>query len=183
MRDPEQTKSRLIEVASKMMADHGVAGLRVDRVASLAKINKRMIYHYFGDKEGLAVKVLEKQLLAITPVLSESEIGALRYFFDQSGTDASLPAPGKGGPAAQESLQAQQRTAVILIRSLLDRWHLFGALEDLPIQALLARLNSLVLGQPTITSQPQGNAAFTSQVQRKERISLRPAVNPIHPPS
>tara|TARA_A100001015_G_scaffold290507_1_gene363604 strand:- start:106 stop:657 length:552 start_codon:yes stop_codon:yes gene_type:complete len=183
MRDPEQTKSRLIEVASKMMADHGVAGLRVDRVASLAKINKRMIYHYFGDKEGLAVKVLEKQLLAITPVLSESEIGTLRYFFDQSGTDASLPAPGKGGPAAQESLQAQQRTAVILIRGLLDRWHLFGALEDLPIQALLARLNSLALGQPTITSQPQGNAAFTSQVQRKERISLRPAVNPIHPPS
>ena len=183
MRDPEQTKSRLIEVASKMMADHGVAGLRVDRVASLAKINKRMIYHYFGDKEGLAVKVLEKQLLAITPVLSESEIGALRYFFDKSGTDASLPASGKGGPAAQESLQAQQRTAVILIRGLLDRWHLFSALEDLPIQALLARLNSLALGQPTITSQPQGNAAFTSQVQRKERISLRPAVNPIHPPS
>ena len=183
MRDPEQTKSRLIEVASKMMADHGVAGLRVDRVASLAKINKRMIYHYFGDKEGLAVKVLEKQLLAITPVLSESEIGALRYFFDQSGTDASLHAPGKGVPAAQESLQAQQRTAVILIRGLLDRWHLFGALEDLPIQDLLVRLNSLALGQPTITSQPQGNAAFTSQVQRKERISLRPAVNPIHPPS
>ena len=166
-----------------MMADHGVAGLRVDRVASLAKINKRMIYHYFGDKEGLAVKVLEKQLLAITPVLSEGEIGALRYFFDQSGTDASLPASGKGGPAAQESLQAQQRTAVILIRGLLDRWHLFGALEDLPIQDLLARLNSLALGQPTITSQPQGNAAFTPQVQRKERISLRPAVNPIHPPS
>ena len=183
MRDPEQTKDRLIEVASKMMADHGVAGLRVYRVASLAKINKRMIYHYFGDKEGLAVKVLEKQLLAVTPVLSESEMGVLRYFFDQSGTDASLPASGKGGPAAQESLQAQQRTAVILIRGLLDRWHLFRALEDLPIQALFARLNSLAIGQPTIPSQPQANAVVTSQVQRKERISLRPTVNPIHPPS
>jgi len=183
MRDPEQTKNRLIEVASKMMADHGVAGLRVDRVASLAKINKRMIYHYFGDKEGLAAKVLEQQLLAITPVLSESEMGVLRYFFDQSGADASLPASGKGGPGAQESLQAQQRTGVILMRGLFDRWHLLGALEDLPIQALLARLNSLALGQPTTPSQPQANAAFTSQVQRKERISLRPTVNPIHPPS
>ena len=183
MRDPEQTKNRLIEVASKMMADHGVAGLRVDRVASLAKVNKRMIYHYFGDKEGLAAKVLEQQLLAIAPVLRESETGVLRYFFDQSGTDASLPASGKGVPAAHQSLQAKQRTAVILIRGLLDRWHLFGALEDLPIQTLLARLNSLALGQPTIPSQPQANAAFTSQVQRKERISLRPTVNPIHPPS
>ena len=183
MRDPEQTKNRLIEVASKMMADHGVAGLRVDRVASLAKVNKRMIYHYFGDKQGLAAKVLEQQLLAIAPVLRESEMGVLRYFFDQSGTDASLPASGKEVPATQKSLQAKQRTAVILIRGLLDRWRLFGAMEDLSIQALLARLNSLALGQPTIPSQPQANAAFTSQVQRKERISLRPTVNPIHPPS
>ena len=110
-------------------------------------------------------------------------MGVLRYFFDQSGTDGSLPASGRGVPAARESLQAKQRTAVILIRGLLDRWRLFGAMEDLPIQALLARLNSLALGQPTITSQPQGNAAFTPQVQRKERISLRPTVNPIHPPS
>ena len=183
MRDPEQTKNRLIEVASKMIADHGVAGLRVDQVASLAKVNKRMIYHYFGGKEGLAAKVLEQQLLAIAPVLRESETGVMQYFFDQSGTDASLPASGKGVPAAQQSLQAKQRAAVILIRGLLDRWHLFGALEDLPIQTLLASLNSLALGQPTIPSQPQANAAFTSQAQRKERISLRPTVNLIHPPS
>ena len=183
MRDPDQTKNRLIEVASKMMADHGVAGLRVDRVASLAKINKRMIYHYFGDKEGLAAKVLEHQLLPITPVLSESEMGGLQYFFDQPGTVASLPVPGTGGAATQKSLQAKQRTAVILIRSLLDQWHLFGALEDLPIQALFARLNSLAIGHLTIPSQPQANAVVTSQVQRKERISLRPTVNPIHPPS
>ena len=183
MRDPEQTKDRLIEVASKMMADHGVAGLRVDRVASLAKINKRMIYHYFGDKEGLAAKVLEQQLLAITPVLSESEISVMRYFFDQPGTDAYLSASGKVGSAAQGSFRSEQRAAVILIRGLLDRWHLLSALEDLPIQALLSHLNSLALGQPTIPSQPQANAASTPQVQLKERIFLRPTVKPVHSPS
>ena len=58
MRNPQQTQRRLIEVASKLMADLGAAGLRVDQVAALAKINKRMIYHYFGDKEGLTAKVL-----------------------------------------------------------------------------------------------------------------------------
>ena len=182
MRDPDQTKNRLIEVASKMMADHGVAGLRVDRVASLAKINKRMIYHYFGDKEGLAAKVLEHQLLTITPVLSESEMGVLQYFFDKAGAVASLPAHGKGGAATQKSLQAKKRTAVILIRGLLDRWHLFDALEDLPVQALFARLNSLALGQPTIPSQPKANAESTSQIQHKERIFLRPTVKPVHSP-
>ena len=45
MRNPQQTKHRLIEVASKLMAELGAAGLRVDQVAALAKINKRMIYH------------------------------------------------------------------------------------------------------------------------------------------
>ena len=65
-------------------------------------------------------------------------------------TRVSLPASAEEVLAAQESFQAEQRAAVIFIRGLLDRWHLFGALESLPIQALLARLNSLVLGQPTI---------------------------------
>ena len=71
----------------------------------------------------------------------------------------------------------------------LEPWFLFCANLDEERRAhvigsaLLARLNSLVLGQPTIPLQPQANAAFTSQVQLKERISLRPTVNPIHPPS
>ena len=142
-----------------------------------------MIYHFFGNKEGLAVRVLKQQLLVIAPVISESEMRVLRYFFDEPGTNASLVASAQEGPAAQESFQAKQRAAVILVRGLLDRWYLFSDLESLSIQALLARLNSLVLGQPTIPLQSQANAAFTSQVQLKERISLRPMVNPIHPPS
>ena len=36
MRNPQQTQRRLIEVASKLMADLGVAGLRVDQVAAVA---------------------------------------------------------------------------------------------------------------------------------------------------
>ena len=70
------------------------------------------------------------------------------YFLISLAPFASLPVPGKGA-ATQKSLQAKQRTAVILIRGLLDQWHLFRA-EDLPIQALFARLNSLAIGHPTI---------------------------------
>ena len=53
MRNPELTRQRLIEVAVRAMAQYGEAGVRVDRIAAESGINKRMIYHYFGGKEGL----------------------------------------------------------------------------------------------------------------------------------
>ena len=49
MRNPEKTRQRLIEVTAQAMAQHGGAGVRVDRIAAESGINKRMIYHYFGD--------------------------------------------------------------------------------------------------------------------------------------
>jgi AcrR family transcriptional regulator len=39
--------------ATAEFAERGIAGARVDRIASAAQANKRAIYDYFGDKEGL----------------------------------------------------------------------------------------------------------------------------------
>jgi AcrR family transcriptional regulator len=36
-----------------------LGGARVDEIAERAGVNKRMIYHYFGDKDGLYLAVLE----------------------------------------------------------------------------------------------------------------------------
>jgi AcrR family transcriptional regulator len=47
------TRSRLIGAAIAEFADHGLAGARVDRIASAAAANKRAIYDYFTSKEGL----------------------------------------------------------------------------------------------------------------------------------
>jgi AcrR family transcriptional regulator len=47
------TRSRLIGAAIAEFADHGMAGARVDRIASAAAANKRAIYDYFTSKEGL----------------------------------------------------------------------------------------------------------------------------------
>lgn len=176
MRDPKQTKHRLIEVTSKLMADLGAAGLRVDQVAALAKVNKRMIYHYFGDKEGLTVKVLAQQVLVLTPVLSGREVSTLAHLLDYlpvSANDAGLR-------AEQPSTRAQRQAAVILMRALLDRWQLLSESTDRPIQSLLGRLSALALGlepQPRHSAEP---AAPSLQQPRKERISLRPTVNLIH---
>src|SRR5215213_2606660 len=46
--------------AFKEFAARGVAGARVDRIAERAKANKRMLYYYFGSKEGLFTEVLRR---------------------------------------------------------------------------------------------------------------------------
>jgi len=58
-RDSERTRSALMKAALKEFALHGFSGARIDRIAEAAKCNMRMLYHYFGNKEGLYVAVLE----------------------------------------------------------------------------------------------------------------------------
>ena len=57
--DPEGTKRNIIEVAMAEFAENGLSGARIDEIAAKTKSSKRMIYYYFGDKEGLYLKVLE----------------------------------------------------------------------------------------------------------------------------
>ena len=58
-RDPEQSRARILQAARTEFAQHGLGGARVDRIAQLAGINKRMLYHYFGNKDDLFCAVLE----------------------------------------------------------------------------------------------------------------------------
>ncbi|PZO65900.1 MAG: TetR family transcriptional regulator [Paracoccus denitrificans] len=58
-RDSEATKSRILAAAKREFARNGLGGARVDDIADKAKANKRMIYHYFGSKEGLFQTVVE----------------------------------------------------------------------------------------------------------------------------
>jgi AcrR family transcriptional regulator len=58
-RDPAGTRSRILDAATKEFARFGLGGARVDRIAVRAGANKRMLYYYFGDKEGLFLAALE----------------------------------------------------------------------------------------------------------------------------
>nr|WP_245261033.1 TetR/AcrR family transcriptional regulator [Chelativorans sp. J32] len=57
--DPEGTKRDIIETASREFALNGLSGARIDEIAARTRSSKRMIYYYFGDKEGLYLKALE----------------------------------------------------------------------------------------------------------------------------
>jgi AcrR family transcriptional regulator len=58
--DPERTRSDILAVATEEFATHGLSGARVDEIALRTRTSKRMIYYYFGSKEGLYLAVLEK---------------------------------------------------------------------------------------------------------------------------
>ncbi|MDH6435771.1 AcrR family transcriptional regulator [Streptomyces sp. SAI-144] len=62
-RDPEATRARIFEAAVAEFARYGIAGARIDRIATEAKANKQLIYAYFGNKAELFTKVLEKVML------------------------------------------------------------------------------------------------------------------------
>jgi AcrR family transcriptional regulator len=61
-RDPGRTRARILAAALAEFAAKGFAGARVDAIARRAKGNKRMLYHYFGNKEALFSAVLRHKM-------------------------------------------------------------------------------------------------------------------------
>ncbi|MFW0784071.1 TetR/AcrR family transcriptional regulator [Gordonia sp. CPCC 206044] len=58
-RDADRTRANIVAVATKEFANKGYAGARVDEIAAKTHTTKRMIYYYYGDKDGLYQAVLE----------------------------------------------------------------------------------------------------------------------------
>jgi AcrR family transcriptional regulator len=53
------TKANILAAATREFARYGLGGARVDRIAQRARANKRMLYYYYGDKDGLFLAALE----------------------------------------------------------------------------------------------------------------------------
>lgn len=59
-RDPDRTREAILVAAQEEFAAKGLSGGRVDAIARRARANKRMIYHYFGSKDGLYLAAVER---------------------------------------------------------------------------------------------------------------------------
>ena len=57
-RDAERTKATILRAARDEFCEQGFNGARVDSIAARAKANKRLLYHYYGNKEALYLAVL-----------------------------------------------------------------------------------------------------------------------------
>ena len=73
-RDPEATKERILDAALREFSDKGIAGARVDAIAARANVNKRMLYYYFGSKEGLFREILRRRADESSTTLREADV-------------------------------------------------------------------------------------------------------------
>jgi AcrR family transcriptional regulator len=52
-RNPDRTRRRILQAAIKLFATFGFHAVSVDQIVGKARVNKRMVYHYFGSKDAL----------------------------------------------------------------------------------------------------------------------------------
>lgn len=191
-RDAEATRERLLTVAASAFAAAGLDGVRVDQLAKDANVNKRMIYHYFGDKRGLYDAVIARagarlalpdNLLSIEEwqqqVLQNLPVETLRLLafeglrLGAGGTSASAGPPRLAQPSREQ--QNLEEAAL-----------LFVALAALPVLCpqLVASVSGQDVPSPAFASRWQ---RFTQRLLKmitaaatapKERVRLAGALKP-----
>ena len=82
------TRSRLLSAALRLISERGYDGVAVDDIVREAGVNKRMVYHYFGNKEGLCGEVLRS-------VYGELEAIEERLFSGEGGCADPVEALGR----------------------------------------------------------------------------------------
>ena len=75
IRNPEKTKANILKKATALFAKSGFEGTSINDIIQASEINKRMVYHYFGDKRGLYREIYLK------------EWGSLKIKLDQALAD------------------------------------------------------------------------------------------------
>ena len=75
--DPDGVRRNIVDVATREFAQKGYGGARVDAIANRTRTSKRMIYYYFGSKEGLYLAVLEEAYSAIRRAEATLDLASL----------------------------------------------------------------------------------------------------------
>ncbi len=132
MRNPEHTRSKLITTATQLLLSKGPEGLRVDEVASIAAVNKRMIYHYFDNKEGLLEVVLRSQVALLVNFADVFSLGVKAFLAEHFTLTANNPdrqnmLKTDNNAVSSEEISAANRqqslrdAGLIVLRALLDQ--------------------------------------------------------------
>jgi AcrR family transcriptional regulator len=187
--DPERTMAGILEVATKEFAEKGLSGARIDAIADATRTSKRMIYYYFGSKEGLYVAVLEDSYRRMRQIEAElhlenlEPVAALKrlveFTFDHHrGNEDYIRLVmneniERGAYLAQsKSIQELNVPAIAAIRELYDRGVSKGVfrkgLDSLDIHASISALTFFnVSNQHTFglifKDTPKGNAALAAR--------------------
>jgi len=183
-RNPERSREKILLAAFKEFAAKGFAGARVDTIARRASINKRMLYHYFGDKEALFREVMrrkmaERQAWGLATPDSPSE--SLPYWFDLACKDKGWVRLlewealqfGEGRLIDEERRRISATAAVKRILRRQSFGHLSAEFEASQILLAMLALTWFPVAFPQLTKLITGKVASDEDFLREQRDFLR----------
>ena len=188
-RDPDATRMRILQAAKKEFAQLGLAGARIDTIADRAKANKRMIYHYFGNKEGLFSAVIEDAYLDIR--MAERKLG-LEAMEPEDAIDTLveftwnyyLRNPGFLRLVNSENLHKARHVRklervrdafppfVDMVQSIIDRGVEKGVFRS-GVDAVQLNLTIAAIGYYYLTNRYTGSFIFQRDMMSKEALAER----------
>jgi AcrR family transcriptional regulator len=182
-RNPERTRERILSAALEEFAAKGFAGARVDAIARRA-INKRMLYHYFGNKEHLFREVLRRKITerqASAEGLSGDPAESLPFWFKLSCKDADwvrLLEWEALQDADNPLIDGAVRRALAIrslgrIRQQQASGHLSGAFEPRHLLLAMRSLTMFPMAFPQLTRLIMGQPVSDPHFQKKHAKFLK----------
>ncbi len=177
-RDPERTRGRILAAALREFAAKGFAGARVARIARRARVNKRMLYHYFGNKDDLFREILGHKLgerMAWATAAPDDPVDGLAYWFDMASRDTEWvrlmqweALEAGGGHVSREAERVRaSRWAVDVLRDRQARGLLARDLDPAQMLLSMMALTTFPMAFPQltrlVTGLDPGDPAFRKQ--------------------
>ena len=183
-RNPERTRERILSAALKEFAAHGFAGARVDAIARRAAINKRMLYHYFGDKEGLFKAVLRRKISERqkwAESLSGDPAESLQFWFEAACRDADwvrmLEWEALQGDAQKPIDEKERRAAAARglerIRQRQARGQISPEFDPRHVVLAMRSLTMFPVAFPQLTEMIMGKSVFDPKFQQERAEFLK----------
>ncbi len=175
-RNPERTRERILAAALREFATQGFAGARVDGIARRAAINKRMLYHYFGNKEKLFRAVLRQKIAerrAWAGQLPSDPAERLPFWFKTACADPDWirllewEALQAGGQTVIDETERRAQTAdwVKRLRQRQARGELSAAFDARHLALAMQSLTMYPMAFPQLTRLIMGQAADDPKFQ------------------
>jgi AcrR family transcriptional regulator len=120
---PRSRRADILTAAEREFGAAGFAGARIERIAEKARVNKQLLFHYYGSKEGLFAAALAGLLAPLEPAAvgaasPAEELRALLGALEQAARER----PGLAGIAADARANADfPEPALPLVRGWISR--------------------------------------------------------------
>ena len=192
-RNPQRTRERILAAALKEFAAKGFHGARVDVIARRASINKRMLYHYFQDKEGLFKAVLRRKISerqAWAENLSGDPAETLPFWFEAACKDVDWvrlleweALQGDGEVIDEKERQAATARGLDRIRQRQERGLVAADFDPRHLMLAMRSLTMFPVAFPQLTRMITGRQVSDPKFQKERAAFLKRFAAALRPPA